>query len=231
VLADASQPEERTKRIKKTTSKTISKIAITLSSPIDFPPAHTPSHTCSVQFKPKRARGIDTDVAGKDDHDALAAGERRLMDLAQEPVQLSGTALASGQLLPDVAFIDAQTGKQWRAGQLRQRSALVLCFMHADCEPCQDLLARLADREEDIRWADAQVRVVLPVPAASPFPVLVDQHGKAQSRMLGHNGQIPTLVVANRYTAVVEAYPAAGHDFPDLEQIIATLRVAVCDCS
>lgn len=153
------------------------------------------------------------------------------MSLDQDSVPLAGTALAVGELLPDVALTDAGTGEEWRPSQLRQRSALVLGFMHADCGPCHRLLSRLEDWEDDIRWADAQVRVVLPTPAASPFPVLLDRRGHARLRMLGPDGQIPTLLVANRYTAVAQAYPATGHAFPDAERIVAILRVLACDCS
>lgn len=153
------------------------------------------------------------------------------MDKLEDPAPLVGTALAADQLLPDVALTDAQSGEEWRPSQLRQRSALVLCFMHANCRPCTRLLSRLADWEEDIRWADTQVRVVLPVRADSPFPVLLDRQGHAQQQMLGPDGQIPTLLIANRYTAIVQAHPAAGHAFPDPERIIATLRVLACDCS
>lgn len=152
------------------------------------------------------------------------------MSTQQDTTALAGTALTVEQIIPDVAFTDAATGEEWRPSQLRQRSALVLCFLHPDCEPCHQLLADLAEQEEDLRWTDAQVRVVLPEPGPVPFPVLLDPRGDARSRILGENGQLPTLVLADRYTSVVASFPAPEHDFPSAEEILKTTRLLACDC-
>lgn len=152
------------------------------------------------------------------------------MSTQHDTTALAGTALTVEQMMPDVAFTDAETGEQWRPSQLRQRSALVLCFLHADCRPCHHLLAKLAEREDDLRWTDAQVRVVLPEPAPVPFPVLLDPQGDARSRILGEDGQLPTLVLADRYTSVVASFPAPEHDFPTAQEILKTTRLLACDC-
>lgn len=152
------------------------------------------------------------------------------MALDTDTTMLPGTALTVEQLLPDVTFTDAATGDEWRPSQLRQRSALALCFLHRDCEPCRQFLADLAERKGTIDWADAQVRVVLPEPASLPFPVLLDPRGEARSRMLGDDGELPTVLVADRYTSVVQSFPAPDHDFPEIDGVVKTLFLLACDC-
>lgn len=144
--------------------------------------------------------------------------------------QLTGTALAAEQLLPNVALTDARTGDEWRPGQLRQRAAQLLCFVHPDCADCHRALSELAARQDDLRWVGVEVRTILPRPAESPFPVMLDPEGQARSRILGPDGALPTLVVADQFTAVVEAYPVADHAFPDPDEVITTLRLLACDC-
>lgn len=152
------------------------------------------------------------------------------MSLDLDPAPLAGTAVAAGALLPDVTLTEAGTGQDWRPSQLRQRAAQVLCFMHDECPACADFLERLADRREDLAWSDTQVRVVGSRPTEGPFPVLLDPHATARQRILGPAGQVPTLVVADRYTAVTEAHPAPDHDFPDPEDLLTSLRLLACDC-
>lgn len=152
------------------------------------------------------------------------------MVVDQETAPLPGTVLAPDQLLPDVAFIDVRTEQEWRPSQLRQRSALILCFLHPACGPCQHLVTVLQDHQDDIDWADAQVRVVLPVPEDGPFPVMVDPDGRARERILGRQAQIPTLLVADRYTAVMESHTAPDHDFPDPGEVISRLVLLACEC-
>lgn len=152
------------------------------------------------------------------------------MAVDQETAPLPGTVLAPDELLPDVAFTDAQSGEEWRPSELRQRSALILCFLHADCEPCHRLLTALRDRQDDIDWADAQVRVVLPEPEDGPFPVLLDPEDRARGRILGPDAQIPTLLVADRYTAVMESHTAPDHDFPEPEEVISRIVLLACEC-
>lgn len=150
--------------------------------------------------------------------------------MSLEPTLLAGTALTEGELLPNVVLTEAESGREWRPGQLRQRSAQLLCFMHADCAACERALSDLAERHEDLSWVGAEVRTVLERPAPSPFPVVLDGDGTARSRILGPTGRIPTLVVADQFTAVADTYPAADHDFPDPDDIITTLRLLACDC-
>lgn len=142
----------------------------------------------------------------------------------QPATRLPGTALDEGQLLPDVTLQEADSGRPWRPGQLRQHAALVLAFVHADCEPCTRFLETLAERDGDLRWAETQARAVAPEPAEAPLPLLVDADGRARERMLGADGEVPTVLVADRYSAAAASYPAAGHAFPDPDEVVATVR-------
>ena len=153
------------------------------------------------------------------------------MPATDHPTLLPGTALTADQVLPSVTLTDAATGAVWRPAQLRQRSALVLAFVHADCGACDELLDGLAERAEDITWADAQVRVVRDAPSDGPFPVMHDPGGDARARLLGPDGDLPTVLVADRYTAVAESYPFPGHDGADAREIVATLRHLAIECS
>lgn len=155
------------------------------------------------------------------------------MDLQTQPAPLHGTALEAEQLLPNVPLREAATGRDWRPSELRQRSALILAFLHAGCEACHRLVGGLAELTDEIRGADAQVRIVLPEddPEAGPFPVVLDPDGRARDRMLGPDGQVPTLLVADRYTAVMQSFPAPEHRFPDPADVVSTLHYVACDCS
>lgn len=150
--------------------------------------------------------------------------------MSLDATPLHHPTLTADQLLPNVAFTEAETGKEWRPAQLRQRAAQLLCFCHPDCADCSRVLAALAERAEDLRWADTRVHVVFTAPAESPFPVLLDAHGEARARVLGPDGVVPTLVVADRFTALAEVYPAPDHDFPDPDDVLTALRLLACDC-
>lgn len=144
--------------------------------------------------------------------------------------QLAGTVLTAGQILPDVALTDAATGSVWRPSSLRQRAAQVLCFLHDDCEPCAGMLERLAERADDLAWMDTQVLAVLQRAADLPFPVVLDTDGRARARMLGGRDAGPAIVVSDRFTAAVAAYPVTEHAFPEPDEILTTLRLLACDC-
>jgi hypothetical protein len=145
------------------------------------------------------------------------------MTWTEIPGPLAGTTLHEDQKLPDVAFTDPQSGMAWRPASLRQRSALVLCFMHSDCEAWRDFLAALGELQDEIDWVGAVVRVVLDEAEPGPLPVVVDD-GEGAARVLGADGQRPTLVVADRYGAAVASFPAGGHAFPSPQQVVAELR-------
>lgn len=155
--------------------------------------------------------------------------------MTSDATSLAETALRPGQLLPDVSLTDAGTGAPWRPSALRQRAAQLLCFVHDECSACEQAVADLADRKDDLRWMDTQARIVLEQadadePAERPLPVVLDPDGSARSRILGPASLVPALVVVDRFTAVVEIHPAPDHDFPDPDEIVTALRLLACDC-
>ena len=155
--------------------------------------------------------------------------------MTSDATSLADTALRPGQLLPDVSLTDARTGAPWRPSALRQRAAQLLCFVHDACPECEQAVADLADRQDDLRWMDTQARIVLEQPAVDepaerPFPVALDPDGRARSRILGPASLVPALVVVDRFTAVVEIHPAPDHDFPDPDEVVTALRLLACDC-
>ncbi|HWB71099.1 MAG TPA: redoxin domain-containing protein [Egibacteraceae bacterium] len=139
-------------------------------------------------------------------------------------MQLPGTVLEFDRVVPGVALRERSTGAQVSPTDFRQRRALVLCFLHADCEPCRDFAAGLADLADGIRSADAEVRAVLPEEQPAPLPVWVDADGRARRRLLGSDGQLPVVLILDRYAAAQQSHPAADHDFPDPGAILSTLR-------
>lgn len=144
-----------------------------------------------------------------------------------------GTALREDQVLPDVALEEVASGTAWRPSLLRQRSAFVVVFVHDACSDCERLLAALAERGDDLAWAETAVRVVAPEPTEAPFPVVLDPKGTARSRWLGADGVVPTLLLADRYAALSAAYPGPDHDV-DVDDVVATvchLAIQCAECS
>lgn len=148
------------------------------------------------------------------------------MPMTWEPpaARLPGTTLMEGERLPDVALAEAHGGAPWRPSQLRQRSALVLCFVHPQCPACERFMTGIAEPGDGLSEFDAQVRAVMTEAAPSALPVVLDRDGRARRRMLGAGGELPCVIVADRYSTAVEAYPAAGHDFPAATEVFATLH-------
>lgn len=156
------------------------------------------------------------------------------MSVADPTACLPGTALHADQVLPDVTLSDADSGAPWRPSLLRMRSAFVLAFVHADCGDCDQLLADLAERQDDLRWAETKVRAVAPAEVDAPFPVALDPDGTAHARWLGPDGVVPTVLVVDRYAALHAAYPLPGHRGEDVDEVLATvchLAIQCAECS
>ncbi|HEX6262412.1 MAG TPA: hypothetical protein VF097_06150 [Actinomycetota bacterium] len=136
---------------------------------------------------------------------------------------MAGTTLVRGDVLPGTPLIDAATGAEVRIWDFRGRTALVLCFLHPACEACERFAAGLAEMESEFRLTGARAFAVLREPSPSALPVLVDGHGEASRRLLGPEGELPTIVVTDRYAAAWESYPVLGHDFPPVSEIVGDL--------
>jgi hypothetical protein len=121
---------------------------------------------------------------------------------------LAGTVLERGRIVPGAALRDARTGREVGAWSLRGRSALVIAFVHAGCERCASFVGELEDREEEIRTAGGRL-------------LAVDDGSRAM--WLGADPELPVVLVVDRDGAAWRSYPAAGHLFPDPEEVTATL--------
>lgn len=135
---------------------------------------------------------------------------------------LPGTALEAERPVPAVRFGDAASGETVDLWYFRQRRALALCFLHDDCARCASFAEQLAALADDLRFADAEARVVLARPASLALPVLVERDG-ASARLLGQDARLPIIVLLDRYGAALASFPAPRHDFPDPDEVAATL--------
>jgi hypothetical protein len=124
--------------------------------------------------------------------------------------RLAGTALERGQVLPGAAVREAGSGRELPIRELRGRKALVLCLLHEDCEACERFWARLSGASSDVAAADGRM-------------VRMAEDGPSLRRFLGPDGSVPTVLITDRYAAGWESYPAPGHAFPPVEEIVSTL--------
>lgn len=141
---------------------------------------------------------------------------------------LRGTTLTRGEVVPGTPLVDATSGKQVRAWDFRGRTALVLCFLHARCRACEIFAHELAAEEEEIRLTAARTFAVLPVPGRSGLPVLVDVEGRAAERFL--EGDLPAIVMTDRYAAAWETYPVLEHAFPPVSEVVRDLWHLATTC-
>jgi hypothetical protein len=123
---------------------------------------------------------------------------------------LPGTSLEPGRVVPGVELED-RGGPSVRVWDHRQRSALALSFLHADCAACDAFQRRL----------EAEAASELDVTRSRAVAVRNDG-SPALSRFLGE-AEPPVLVIVDRYGAAWRSYPASGHDFPEPSEVAATL--------
>lgn len=144
-------------------------------------------------------------------------------DADMSAVPLPGTALTRGTIVPGVAFDDLARDREVRAWDFRGRTPLVLAFLHPACDPCAAYARDLAAAGPQIEEAGGRVFAVLPEASSMAIPELVDREGRGVRGMLGPSGEVPTLVVTDRYAAAWESYPSVGHDFPPAGEIVDTV--------
>lgn len=136
---------------------------------------------------------------------------------------LPGTALTRGDVLPGTALTDPASGDEIRVWDFRGRAALVLCFLHAACDACATFARELDAAQPEMALTDARAFAIFPQGSPSALPALVDPEGEATRRILGAEGELPTLVVTDRYAAAWESYPILGHDFPPIAEVVGDL--------
>lgn len=143
---------------------------------------------------------------------------------------LPGTVLEEGRVTPDAVLVDPVSGERVSLWDLRQRAAVVLAFLHAGCDACRAFARDLAEVADELDWAGAVARAVVPVPDQLAAPVLVDLGWEASRRLLGEEAEVPVLVVLDRYGAAIESFPAGGHRFPAPAEIAATVTHLALQC-
>lgn len=134
---------------------------------------------------------------------------------------MDGTVLERGRVLPGV-----ELPGPWSAWDARGKKAQVLAFLHAGCDACDAWAREVAEAR-----LDARVVAVVERGAPCELPAVVDERGEARLAFLGPDGEVPTVVVADRYAAAWAAYPAPWHELPSPRELASTLRHADITCS
>jgi hypothetical protein len=106
----------------------------------------------------------------------------------------------------------------------------VLAFLHDDCAACRAYAHELHTVKDDLEWAGAVARAVLSRDEELPIHVFVDPGRQATLKLLGRQGNLPVVVILDRYGAAVSAFAAAEHRFPDKEEVAATVRHLALQC-
>jgi AhpC/TSA family protein len=148
-------------------------------------------------------------------------------------VRLAGTTLERNAPLPQFRLTEASSQAEFGPWDVKGRRALVLAFLHADCPDCAAFAEELAGRGDQFEVADANVYAVAPGPVAG-VPSLLDAGGSVAKTYLGRDGDIPTVVLADRYGAAWAAYPGPAHDLPTVGELAATawhMALQCADCA
>lgn len=136
---------------------------------------------------------------------------------------LPGTRLEVDRVVPDAPLLEARSGRAVSLGDFRHRQGLVLAFLHEDCPLCAAFAQALAGVGEDLRLAGAAGYAVLEAPRELALPVLVDRGGRLRARLLAPSEELPLVLVVDRFGAAWRSFPSAGHRFPAVSEVAATL--------
>jgi hypothetical protein len=148
-------------------------------------------------------------------------------------VRLAGTSLVRNEPLPQFRLTEAATDAEFAPWDVKGRRALVLAFLHADCPECAAFAEEVAARGDQFQVADANVYAVAPK-RIDALPTLVDPDGGVARTYLGEDGEVPTVVLADRYGAAWAAYPGFAHDLPTVGELAATawhMALQCADCA
>jgi peroxiredoxin len=145
-------------------------------------------------------------------------------------VTLAGTALREGRVVPAVSFRDATSDSKVDLSRFRQRTALVLAFLHDRCDTCRGFAQELRTIEDDLDWAGAVARAVVSDDEDLPIPVFVDRGRRATRKLLGDDAYVPVIVIVDRYGAATSAFVATDHGFPKKGEVAATVTHLALQC-
>jgi hypothetical protein len=143
---------------------------------------------------------------------------------------LAGTELEMDRVVPGTLMTAASSGAQVSLWDFRQRVAVVICFLHERCEPCAAFARDLAPFEGELREVDAIALTVVAEAADLALPVWVDEDSRARERFLGRSGELPMVLIVDRYGAARGSFPSRDHAFPPPEEILATVRHLAMEC-
>jgi hypothetical protein len=143
---------------------------------------------------------------------------------------LPGTALRDGRVVPPVSFRDVASASKIDLSWFRQRTTLVLAFLHDGCDGCSGFAHELRAIKDDLDWAGAVARAIVSEEEDLPVPVLVDPGREATQRLVGGNADVPVVVIVDRYGAAMSAFAANEHRFPTKEEVVATVTHLALQC-
>jgi len=148
------------------------------------------------------------------------------------------------QLIPPLT-IRASTGRLARAWDFKQKKNLVILFLDAACDPCEQFLRELAAHAASLRDAEAVALVAFLEPPPGSLeeslpPEIIagaDVSGRSARAFLGEAAASPRsrlgrgVFVTDRYGELAAQWIAAQHEFPSVAEIFSTLdRVQIaCD--
>lgn len=145
-----------------------------------------------------------------------------------DPACLPGTTLWHDQVVPPVRFFDVARGRVVRPTDFRHQRALVLAFVHDQCDDCAAWTPQAVDAVTG--RPDAEIRVVAPrIGPPTGEQVLWLDHEDARGRLLT-DADVPAVLILDRYGAVQEASIADGHQLPDAGEVTATLDHLAMQC-
>jgi|SRR5215469_4649929 len=154
--------------------------------------------------------------------------------------------LRARELIPPLT-IQTPEGRTVRAWDFKQKKNLVIAFLDAGCEVCEEFLRALAQRSDDLGEKEAVVLAAFLEPVrfgladGMPPEIILgaDVSGRSIQRFLG-DGAIASrsrggrgVFVADRWGELSACWIAQQHEFPSLGEILANLehiRIACEEC-
>ncbi|HEV8385053.1 MAG TPA: redoxin domain-containing protein [Candidatus Acidoferrales bacterium] len=146
------------------------------------------------------------------------------------------------QLIPPLTA-RAADGRVVQAWDYKQKRALAIVFLHADCRQCVDYVERLHEHAVELKEREAVALVIFSeTPAAladssAQIIIAADVTGKSQRAFLGENAFSPAgqalvgVFVTDRYGALRAQWSGAHeHALPQPGEILDVLDQAQMAC-
>jgi hypothetical protein len=151
--------------------------------------------------------------------------------------------LRTRQLIPPLS-LHTPDGGTVRAWDFKQKKNLVIAFLDADRELCEEFLRRLVARATDLREKEAVALIAFlaapPRAITDSLPKEIvagcDMSGRGARAFLGEDAFAARglvrggVFVADRYGELFAQWSLAGHKFPDVEEIFTALEQMEMSC-